>query len=790
MKKLFQFFLWSTLILGSAAATAQNFNLELRSTLTFPNQTLANIAGYTQDGREYALVGGSKGLIIVDITDPASPVQIVQIPGPDNLWKEIKTFSHYAYVTSEGGGGVQIVDLSTLPSASLLYHNYTGDGEIAGQLDDIHALHIDVSKGFLYAFGGGLFGGGAKVLDLNADPYNPTYVGKFDQLGYIHDGYADNDTLYAGHIYEGLLSIVDMSDKQDPKLLGTVETPGNFTHNAWLLDDHKHILTTDEATPSFLTSFDISDPTDIKELDRYSPDNGSGSLGHNTHVRNDWAVTSWYSEGVIIVDAHRPENLVRVAQYDTWAGSGANFDGNWGAYPFFPSGTIVATNINPAQLFVLTPTYVRASYLEGTITNACTGLPVTGAQIVLNGGTEQPEAFSDNNGAFKTGLAQSGAFTATILAPGFVPQTVSVTLNASEVTALNVELELESAFNVDGLVLDAASGQPLANTPVVVVGPTQTVNLTTDAAGGFDLTCAPGGNYAVYAGGWGYLPGQAVVNSDGAVTVALQRGYYDDFSLDFDWTTTSNASTGQWVRGEPVGTEYDDNISNPEVDAAIDAGDQAFVTGNGGGGAGNDDVDDGEVVLTSPVLELAAFQDAILSFQYWFFNDGGQGQPNDGFEVRVTNGIQTVTVLTEAESQSGWRSSGDIHLADFITLNDNVQVQFIATDEDPGHIVEAGVDVFQVEGIGLVGIQGPDAAARLDAAPNPSAGSFTLSFEWEQADGLSLEVRNVLGQVVLLRELGAASGSVQIGQDWAPGAYFATLRQAERRSLPVKLVKQ
>ena len=267
MKNYFKLFLCAGLTLTLGTAMAQNYNLELRSTLSFPGQTLANICGYTQDGREYALLGASKGMIIVDITNPDMPQQIVQIPGPDNLWKEIKTYDHYAYVTSEGGQGLQIVDLSNLPNSTLNSHFYTGDGVIQGGMDKIHALHIDVKKGYLYTFGGDLFQGGAKILDLNTDPYNPSYVGKYDQLGYVHDGFAENDTLYAAHIYTGILAVVDMADKSNPKVLGTATTPGHFTHNAWLLDDHKHILTTDEEFASFVTAFDISNPEDIQELD-------------------------------------------------------------------------------------------------------------------------------------------------------------------------------------------------------------------------------------------------------------------------------------------------------------------------------------------------------------------------------------------------------------------------------------------------------------------------------------------------------------------------------------------
>ncbi|MBK6994199.1 MAG: hypothetical protein IPH31_04490 [Lewinellaceae bacterium] len=74
----------------------------------FPGQTLANVCGYWQNGQEYALLGGQAGLIIVNITNPAAPQQIVQIPGPNNLWKEIKVYSHYAYVTSEGDKGCKL----------------------------------------------------------------------------------------------------------------------------------------------------------------------------------------------------------------------------------------------------------------------------------------------------------------------------------------------------------------------------------------------------------------------------------------------------------------------------------------------------------------------------------------------------------------------------------------------------------------------------------------------------------------------------------------------------------
>ncbi|MDX1913736.1 MAG: hypothetical protein SFV22_19730, partial [Saprospiraceae bacterium] len=110
-------FLWCCLFVSANLGAQQNYNITFRSKLSFPGQTVANMCGWASPtGQEYALVGASKGMVIVDVTDPDNPVQIVQIPGPDDFWKEIKTYSHYAYIVTEGGEGVQIVDLSALPS--------------------------------------------------------------------------------------------------------------------------------------------------------------------------------------------------------------------------------------------------------------------------------------------------------------------------------------------------------------------------------------------------------------------------------------------------------------------------------------------------------------------------------------------------------------------------------------------------------------------------------------------------------------------------------------------------
>ena len=61
---------------------------------------LNDVWGYVDEvGNEYALVGAQKGTSVVDISDPANPIEIFWEPGLTSTWRDIKTFGDYAYVT-------------------------------------------------------------------------------------------------------------------------------------------------------------------------------------------------------------------------------------------------------------------------------------------------------------------------------------------------------------------------------------------------------------------------------------------------------------------------------------------------------------------------------------------------------------------------------------------------------------------------------------------------------------------------------------------------------------------
>ncbi len=783
---------------------AQNLNVTFRSQLTYPSQTCANICGYVDSlGNEYALVGASLGMSIVDVTNPNTPVEVLQIPGPDNLWKEIKVRGKYAYITSEGGGGLQIANLSSLPNAAgITYTNYTGNGSIAGQLNTIHALHIDGNYAYLY--GSNLFDGGAVVVDLT-NPWVPVYVGNYS-MGtsssdhYVHDGYVRNDTLYAGHIYTGRCSVVDFTNKSAPVELANFTTPNAFTHNTWLSQDSKTLFTTDEVDNSFLAAYDISDLGNITLVDKIQSNPGSNSMVHNTHIinvaGNDYAVTSWYKDGFTIVDAGRPQNLVQVGNYDTFSGTGGGSVGAWGVYPYLPSGTIVVSNINEG-LFVFSPNYVRACYLEGVITDSVTGLPINGALVeILTTTTTENSILS---GDYKTGIpSPGGVYNVRYSKPGYNTKIISgITLAAAIVTLQDVELSPIATFALTGQVTEQGTGTPIANANVQIVNGSFNFNTTTDGSGNFTFPAVYADDYEIIAGHWGHvtscMQNVSINSSSSPITIQLAKGYYDDFAFDFGWTVSGDATAGVWVREVPVGTFSGPVPSNPSIDDSTDCSNIAMVTGNNTGSTSSDDVDNGSTILMSPIFNLATYTDPYLDYTRWFYNSGGAGIPNDSLKIMLNNG--TTTALVEFAIGTTAGNSTWIHrsfkISNYITPTATMRAIVRTADNAPGHLVEAGFDKFLINE-GPTGIaENSLTASSISAYPNPFSNEITINYNLNTkvSSDASVIITDITGRVVLTEKITTDKGIIMLNPEINSGIYFVSINNSGKKLTTIKVVK-
>ena len=768
------------LVLFALSLHAFSQNLQLRANKSYGSTVLANIGGYVDTvGNEYALVGTYNGLDIVDVSNSSSPVSRFMVPGAGSDWREVKTYRKYAYVVTEGGGGLTIIDMSHLPD-TVYYKQYVGDGAISGQLNSIHALHCDTAMGFLYLYGSNINNGNSLFFSLT-DPWNPHYVGEYVFPGdaYVHDGLVLNDTMYEGHINSGFFTVVDVRNKLNPILLATQSTPNTFTHNTWLSDDHRTLFTTDETSYSYLTAYDITDLANITELSRFQTAAGTGAAVHNTQILNDYSITSWYREGVVIVDEARPRNPIEVAHYDTYPqGSGAGYDGCWGVYPYLPSGTIVASDINNG-LFVFTPTYIRGCYLEGDVRDSLTNALINNATIEIL--TTTITKSTDASGEFRTGLAIAGLYDVRISKPGYATKTLtSVQLSNGVLTFLNVLLAPLQTYSFSGIVNDSLTGLPIEGAQVILEGSGLNYLSTTSPGGIFSFPAVISESYLMSSGKWGYrtVCDSVTLVQGMSLSATLSPGYYDDFSLDNGWIVTGS-SANRWERGIPVGT-YDGNNTeiNPASDITGDCGAKCFVTDNGGSPYNNHDVDNGNTILTSPVFDATIYNNPIISYYYRYLCINGVGTPNDTMKISLTNGTNTVIIqaIDPNNPSNGTWVYSSFPIQSLITPTATMRFSVEVSDNAPGNIVEGALDQFEVTGQLTLNMNEPSReSSAFTVYPNPFTNEFTINISQINNPSAILTVKEAIGKTVFTGNA-AATENVRLGKDWSSGIYTITLQ--------------
>jgi choice-of-anchor B domain-containing protein len=321
-------------------------NMVLRSRLDLPTltgqpgATGAGNYGYTSPGgRRFALTGTSLGLSIVEVTDPRNPRNAAFIPAAaPSSWREVRTYGEYVYSVTEARIGMEIVSMRN-PDRPERVQTWSRTFQSA------HSLWIDQERGLLFANGSDGRTGGVRILDLRANPADPTEVGSFNGF-YVHDSYTRGTTLYAAAISDGFLGILDASNPANVFEITRFFTGGRFTHNAWLTRDGRYVFTTDERFDRPVEGWDLQNPLAPRKVAEYI--GGSGSIPHNVLVDGDRLLIAHYTEGVHLLDVRNPERPVRLGSYDTYDGPAcaSGFCGCWGAYIFPGSNLIVASDIS------------------------------------------------------------------------------------------------------------------------------------------------------------------------------------------------------------------------------------------------------------------------------------------------------------------------------------------------------------------------------------------------------------------------------------------------------------
>ena len=312
------------------------------------------------NGREYAILGCYAGTSFVDVTDTANIHEVgfllpTNPASSANEWREMKVYSHYAYMVSEvSSSGIQIVDLQYLPDSI----HYVGRFLATGH-SSTHA--ISQSGPYLYLNGcNSSFGQGVTVMDLTSNPEVPVKRGGWNTQ-YVHDCRVRDDTIWACNIYypPGTISVIDAANKDNLTLITNwINNPNPFPHNCDLYPGRTYIFTTDETSNPVgkLKVWNISNLTNVTFVTNWQPTNLTNTIVHNVERFGNYLIIAHYEAGIRIVNISNPTVPTEVAWYDTYPTADVNnYYGCWGVY-VFPSGKIIGSDTQTG-LYVIKTTF-------------------------------------------------------------------------------------------------------------------------------------------------------------------------------------------------------------------------------------------------------------------------------------------------------------------------------------------------------------------------------------------------------------------------------------------------
>jgi len=251
-----------------------------------------------------------------------------------------------------------------------------------------------------------------------------------------------------------------------------------------------------------------------------------------------------------------------------------------------------------------------------------------------------------------------------------------------------------------------------------------------------------------------------------------------------------DATTGVWIRDDPVGTEYNGAPVQPEDDHTADPGVICFVTGNGavGGGAGDQDVDGGCTTLLSPIFDLSESELAFVIYHRWYGQNGNATDDEFAIDVSSNGGTNWYPIERVPGNENSWQRVS-LRIDTVVDLTDQIRFRFQACDLGSGGLVEAGIDDVSIETFNPNAAGLTDGGARLRTAlaqnkPNPFNPKTMIRFTLSNPAVAHLVIYDASGRAVRTlvdRPLHAGAHNVvwdgrdESGRSVGSGVYFYKL---------------
>ncbi len=555
------------------------------------------------------------------------------------------------FVSLESGGddGVEIVDISNPNNPQRLTRI---DAE-PGPYEFIHNTTYR-EDGWLVLCDSG--NPSLAIIDLrNYNPASPPATitsWNYELTGlsfFVHDVTITDTKLFISGWDDMLVYDVSNLGTQAPSFLGEVR--GMSSHAVWSTDDGDYVVTTEEREGGAIRLYQVIDnggSVDLLARDSWvSPTGGSGQTysSHNPYILGDRIYVSNYSAGALVLQIDRTNHTMeRVASFDTSTQPGSGFAGAWGIYPGLGVDRVLISDIQEGI------TVVDMSALE--IVWAAT----------------RPQTVVPN-----------------------MPTTLTVEVN-----------ELGNQVTNNVFLMTSIDAAPFVQTAMVSSGgSTWNGDLPS-------ISCDSRVDYYISAEGAGdTFTSPADAPTSFHTTYAadnLTQIFFDNFQSNMGWSVTNAGNpVAPFARGNPVEDGAQPESGDPDTGGAF-----CYITGlNGGGQAGDLDLDGGTTRLISPTLDFSS-GDGLISYKRWFFcNDGSAAERDEMIVAVSSNGGSSYTTVETIELKAGGWIENSFRVSDYVTPTANVVVRFTASDDPNDSVTEAGVDSFT--------------ASLFDCAPGPAA---------------------------------------------------------------------
>ncbi|UCF10682.1 MAG: pre-peptidase C-terminal domain-containing protein [Candidatus Bipolaricaulota bacterium] len=251
--------------------------------------------GYTLDvavvGENAYLIVGSKGLLVVDVSDPADPLEIGSHSTPG--YSQALAAVGRRLVMANRGDGISILDISD-PSRP----HELGRYDTMGSAQDVA---VDGSLAYVADQRGGLL-----IVDISS-PSHPSLVGSLTTRGYAEGVAVEGQVAYVATGDVGV-EVIDISDPSRPRGISELDLPGE-AHAVVAYGDTIYLA----AGYRGVRVIDVSDPTAPSEITSLITDGEA----HGLFLGGSYLYVADYTEGLAVLSLADPRAPQPVARVDT-----------------------------------------------------------------------------------------------------------------------------------------------------------------------------------------------------------------------------------------------------------------------------------------------------------------------------------------------------------------------------------------------------------------------------------------------------------------------------------------